>query len=67
MNCPICGNPTVVKDSRKSGSTVTRRRECPECAIRFNTTEKPDETIDEIIDRGIKEGKWLRETNLGQT
>lgn len=43
MRCPFCANPdTQVKDSRPSedGTTIRRRRYCPECNSRFTTFER---------------------------
>lgn len=42
MRCPFCGClDSQVKDSRPSedGSTIRRRRSCPECGSRFTTFE----------------------------
>ncbi len=42
MYCPFCRNPdSRVMDSRTSddGSSIRRRRQCPECGARFSTTE----------------------------
>ena len=42
MHCPFCQHDdTRVIDSRVSddGATIRRRRECPQCAERFNTFE----------------------------
>ena len=46
MKCPNCGTiETRVVDSRiaEDGDTVRRRRECPECQIRFTTYERMEE------------------------
>lgn len=43
MKCPFCSHEdTQVKDSRPSedGSTIRRRRHCPECESRFTTFER---------------------------
>ncbi|NBO17802.1 MAG: transcriptional repressor NrdR [Proteobacteria bacterium] len=43
MRCPFCGHAdTQVKDSRPSedGTTIRRRRYCPECNSRFTTFER---------------------------
>jgi transcriptional repressor NrdR len=43
MRCPFCSNEdTVVKDTRPSedGSSVRRRRQCPDCLSRFTTIER---------------------------
>lgn len=47
MKCPFCsyGDSRVV-DSRSidNGTSIRRRRECPECGRRFTTYEKYEET-----------------------
>ncbi len=43
MHCPFCSfEETQVKDSRPSedGSSIRRRRACPECGARFTTFER---------------------------
>lgn len=43
MRCPFCGHPdSQVKDSRPSedGTSIRRRRQCPECDSRFTTFER---------------------------
>ena len=43
MRCPFCGHEdTQVKDSRPSedGTSIRRRRFCPECDSRFTTFER---------------------------
>lgn len=43
MHCPFCGcEETQVKDSRPSedGTSIRRRRACPECGGRFTTFER---------------------------
>ncbi|MCF7812141.1 transcriptional regulator NrdR [Candidatus Gracilibacteria bacterium] len=43
MKCPSCGfEDSKVIDSRvsDSGSSIRRRRECPECGFRFTTFER---------------------------
>ncbi|MDX2113069.1 MAG: transcriptional regulator NrdR [Alphaproteobacteria bacterium] len=43
MKCPFCGHDdTQVKDSRPSddGTSIRRRRYCPECNSRFTTFER---------------------------
>ena len=42
MHCPFCRYPdSRVMDSRtaEDGSSIRRRRQCPECGSRFSTTE----------------------------
>jgi len=46
LKCPNCGTiETRVVDSRiaEDGDTVRRRRECPECQLRFTTYERTEE------------------------
>lgn len=43
MHCPFCGcEETQVKDSRPSedGTSIRRRRACPDCGARFTTFER---------------------------
>jgi transcriptional repressor NrdR len=43
VHCPFCNHPdTVVKDSRPAddGSSIRRRRQCPNCGGRFTTYER---------------------------
>lgn len=52
MHCPFCQHEdTRVIDSRlgEDGASVRRRRECPECAERFNTFETADLKLPAII------------------
>lgn len=39
-DCPACGGPTQVKDSRPSPTGIRRRRECIECRARIVTLER---------------------------
>ena len=39
MDCPNCGNPTKVVDSRPNKDSVTRWRKCTACRFRFKTIE----------------------------
>jgi transcriptional repressor NrdR len=48
MHCPFCRNTdSRVTDSRTSedGSTIRRRRQCPECGKRFTTSESASLTV----------------------
>ncbi|MFN3865319.1 MAG: transcriptional regulator NrdR [Demequina sp.] len=48
MHCPFCRHPdSRVVDSRTSddGSSIRRRRECPNCAKRFSTLEIASLTV----------------------
>ncbi|EIL90172.1 MULTISPECIES: transcriptional regulator NrdR [Rhodanobacter] len=55
MHCPFCQHEdTRVIDSRltEDGSTVRRRRECPQCAERFNTYETAELKLPAIVKSG---------------
>ncbi len=48
MHCPFCRHPdSRVLDSRttEDGTTIRRRRSCPECARRFTTVETASLTV----------------------
>ena len=48
MHCPFCRFPdSRVTDSRTTddGSSIRRRRQCPECGMRFSTTETSSLTV----------------------
>ena len=48
MHCPFCKNPdSRVTDSRTSDdrSSIRRRRQCPECGMRFSTAETASLTV----------------------
>lgn len=48
MFCPFCRHPdSKVTDSRTSddGSSIRRRRQCPQCGMRFSTTETASLTV----------------------
>ena len=48
MHCPFCRfADSRVTDSRTSddGSSIRRRRQCPECGMRFSTTETASLTV----------------------
>lgn len=52
MHCPFCQHEdTRVIDSRVSedGTTIRRRRECPECSERFNTFETAELKLPSIV------------------
>jgi transcriptional repressor NrdR len=55
MHCPFCQHEdTRVIDSRltEDGSTVRRRRECPQCGERFNTYETAELKLPSIVKTG---------------
>lgn len=48
MHCPFCRHPdSRVVDSRTAddGSSIRRRRQCPECSRRFSTVESASLTV----------------------
>jgi transcriptional repressor NrdR len=48
MYCPFCRHPdSRVTDSRTAddGASIRRRRQCPECGMRFSTTETASLTV----------------------
>jgi transcriptional repressor NrdR len=52
MHCPFCpSDDTRVVDSRVSddGSTVRRRRECPQCGERFSTFETAEIKLPAVV------------------
>jgi transcriptional repressor NrdR len=52
MHCPFCQHEdTRVIDSRltEDGSTVRRRRECPQCGERFNTFETAEIKLPHVV------------------
>ena len=55
MHCPFCQHEdTRVIDSRltEDGSSVRRRRECPQCGERFNTYETAELKLPTIVKSG---------------
>ncbi len=56
MKCPLCGNgDTGVVDSRLTGDSVWRRRECPKCSRRFTTYERAELEIFVVKKDGRRE------------
>lgn len=47
MTCPVCGERTLIYDSRpdESGESVRRRRKCRVCGYRFTTIEVDAEQL----------------------
>lgn len=39
MNCPSCGKPSLVLDTRTVGGYVRRRRKCETCPEKWSTLE----------------------------
>lgn len=59
MQCPECGDKTLVYRSRKTLGTVIRLRRCEECGFRFVTEElevQDEETLKlykrKVMERG---------------
>lgn len=44
MRCPYCGGRLIVKDSRKAGEEVLRKRQCLSCQKYTYTFESIDDT-----------------------
>lgn len=74
MICPRCGaKKIIVKDSRKSGNEVLRRRQCLACKKHIYTVERIDDTgyaIQKLSEIHIREAcksneKRLRENTRG--
>lgn len=47
MDCPLCEAPSKVLESRSSeaGAAIRRRRECSQCAHRFTTYERYEQSL----------------------
>lgn len=64
MHCPFCSfEETQVKDSRPSedGTSIRRRRACPECGARFTTFERVMLRELTVIKSGDKKQAFDRE------
>ena len=64
MHCPFCSfEETQVKDSRPSedGTSIRRRRACPECGARFTTFERVQLRELTVIKSGDKRQPFDRE------
>lgn len=46
MTCPVCGEATIVVDSRSDCESVYRRRKCKVCDHVFHTTELESDGTD---------------------
>jgi transcriptional repressor NrdR len=53
MDCPRCGSPTRVLESRRAeeGAALRRRRRCTKCEHRFTTYERPEPEPLQVIKR----------------
>lgn len=50
MQCPKCNAvETSVVDSRSTGQTNRRRRQCAACGYRFTTREITDEELQDLL------------------
>jgi transcriptional repressor NrdR len=69
MHCPFCQhNDTRVIDSREvdDGTTIRRRRECPQCGERFNTFETAEIKLPAVVkSNGRREAFDERKLRLG--
>jgi transcriptional repressor NrdR len=66
MICPFCRNDgDKVIDSRSSGNSIRRRRECTECGRRFTTYEYIEIVPLTVIKRDGTREPFLREKVLG--
>lgn len=64
MRCPHCGeSDTRVIDTRATGNSVRRRRECQKCGQRFTTYENIAPTLN-IIKRDGRRESWDRQKVL---
>lgn len=62
MICPFCQNAdTRVTDSRDSGESVRRRRECEACGRRFTTQERLERRMPQVVKKGGEHEPFDRE------
>ncbi len=67
MKCPKCQSlENKVMDSRfrKEGNVIRRRRECLECAHRFTTYERIEESLPMVIKKDGRRESWKRDKIL---
>jgi transcriptional repressor NrdR len=68
MRCPECGaqDTRVVRvvDSRDVGDSIRRRRECPECAVRFTTHERLEHRALWVVKRDGQKEPFQRDKVL---
>lgn len=56
MQCPFCGHPeSRVVDTRDSGRSIRRRRQCQQCGRRFTTYEEVAHTLMVVKNDGRRE------------
>ncbi|MDI3318113.1 MAG: transcriptional regulator NrdR [Bacillota bacterium] len=67
MNCPFCGGPTRVVDSRPSddGAAIRRRRRCERCGQRFTTYETIEQGPLWVVKKDGRRELFKREKLLG--
>lgn len=52
MECPVCGHEdSRVVDSRESGGSIRRRRECSSCSYRYTTFERVEYRLPAVLKR----------------
>mgnify|MGYP006138437331 CR=1 FL=1 len=55
--CPYCGQPdSRVVDTRSTGDSIRRRRECQNCRKRFTTYEQISEALLAVLDALLDAG-----------
>ncbi len=55
--CPVCKcERTKVFDSRHNDEEILRRRECPECHVKWITQERLVRVIEPKKERSVKNG-----------
>lgn len=65
MRCPECGaQDSRVVDSRDVGESIRRRRECPECGVRFTTHERLEHRALWVLKRDGRREPFQREKVL---
>ena len=62
MYCPFCNNAdSKVIDSRDSGESIRRRRECLRCGLRFTTYERVQTRALLVVKRDERREEFSRE------
>jgi transcriptional repressor NrdR len=65
MRCPRCQHEdTKVIDSRTSGDSIRRRRECLQCGERFTTHERLEQRVPWIVKKDGRREPFAREKVL---
>ena len=60
MNCPVCGEKTIVLDSRPREDCVRRRRKCTDCGYVFVTLEMDEDMVKKMEENHDKTGTHKR-------